>query len=52
MERCGYRFISDLLSLKTASYGALHLIVEIAVAKALTLDWRKAENVALTASSA
>ena len=57
MERCSHRFISDLLSLETASYGAMHLIVAIAATNALTLDWRnhdrrKAANVALTASLA
>jgi uncharacterized membrane protein len=32
----------DVLSLKTATYGIMHLVVAILVAYALTLDWRKA----------
>ena len=42
METCHHGFRSDLLSLKTASYAVMHLVVAIAVAYALTLDWRKA----------
>jgi uncharacterized membrane protein len=42
MDRCSHGFRSDLLSLKTGSYAAMHLLVAIAVAYALTLDWRKA----------
>ena len=39
---CNHSFSTDLLSLKTASYALMHLTVAIAVAYALTLDWRKA----------
>lgn len=42
MATCHHGFGSDLLSLKTASYAVMHLVVAIAVAYALTLDWRKA----------
>lgn len=42
MDRCSHSFGADLLSLKTASYAVMHLCVAIAVAYALTLDWRKA----------
>lgn len=42
MEHCSHSFGADLLSLKTASYAIMHLCVAIAVAYALTLDWRKA----------
>ena len=42
MNACNHGFKSDLLSLKTASYAIMHLVVAIAVAYALTLDWRKA----------
>ncbi|MFN3451076.1 MAG: DUF2061 domain-containing protein [Sphingorhabdus sp.] len=42
MDACSHGFRSDLLSLKTASYAVMHLCVAIAVAYALTLDWRKA----------
>lgn len=42
MDRCNHGFSSDLLSLKTASYAVMHLLVAITVAYALTLDWRKA----------
>ncbi len=42
MNTCNHGFKSDLLSLKTASYAIMHLMVAIAVAYALTLDWRKA----------
>lgn len=42
METCSHGFRSDLLSLKTGSYAVMHLLVAIAVAYALTLDWRKA----------
>jgi uncharacterized membrane protein len=42
MEPCSHSFGADLLSLKTASYAIMHLCVAIAVAYALTLDWRKA----------
>lgn len=42
METCSHGFKSDLLSLKTGSYAIMHLLVAIAVAYALTLDWRKA----------
>ncbi len=42
MAGCNHSFSADLLSLKTASYAAMHLIVAITVAYALTLDWRKA----------
>jgi len=39
---CGHSFSADVLSLKTASYAIMHLVVAILVAYALTLDWRKA----------
>lgn len=42
MDMCTHGFRSDLLSLKTGSYAVMHLVVAIAVAYALTLDWRKA----------
>lgn len=42
METCSHGFSSDLLSVKTGSYAVMHLLVAIAVAYALTLDWRKA----------
>lgn len=42
MDHCSHSFGADLLSLKTASYAIMHLCVAIAVAYALTLDWRKA----------
>lgn len=42
MQQCQHGFAADLLSLKTASYAIMHLCVAIAVAYALTLDWRKA----------
>lgn len=42
MQHCSHSFGADLLSLKTASYAIMHLCVAIAVAYALTLDWRKA----------
>lgn len=42
METCSHGFRSDLLSVKTGSYAVMHLLVAIAVAYALTLDWRKA----------
>ena len=40
MAGCNHSFSTDLLSLKTASYALMHLTVAIAVAYALTLDWR------------
>lgn len=42
MAGCNHSFSTDLLSWKTATYAAMHLTVAIAVAYALTLDWRKA----------
>lgn len=42
MPNCSHSFGADLLSPKTASYAIMHLAVAIAVAYALTLDWRKA----------
>jgi uncharacterized membrane protein len=42
MQQCQHGFAADLLSMKTASYAIMHLCVAIAVAYALTLDWRKA----------
>ena len=42
MRPCSHSFSADVLSLKTASYAIMHLVVAIAVAYALTLDWRKA----------
>jgi len=42
MQHCSHSFGADLLSVKTASYAIMHLCVAIAVAYALTLDWRKA----------
>lgn len=42
MPSCNNSFGADLLSPKTASYAIMHLFVAIAVAYALTLDWRKA----------
>lgn len=42
MAGCDHGFSADILSLKTANYAIMHLTVAIAVAYALTLDWRKA----------
>ena len=42
MRACNHSFSADLLSLKTASYAIMHLVVATLVAYALTLDWRKA----------
>ena len=42
MRACGHGFSADLLSVKTASYAVMHLLVAMMVAYALTLDWRKA----------
>ena len=42
MRACHHGFGADVLSLKTATYGIMHLVVAILVAYALTLDWRKA----------
>jgi uncharacterized membrane protein len=42
VQHCQHGFAADLLSLKTASYAIMHLCVAIAVAYALTLDWKKA----------
>ena len=39
---CRHCFSAYLLSWKTASYAAMHLCVAVAVAYALTQDWRKA----------
>lgn len=39
---CRHGFSAYLLSWKTASYAAMHLCVAVAVAYALTQDWRKA----------
>jgi uncharacterized membrane protein len=39
---CNHGFSADLLSLKTASYAVMHLVVATLVAFALTLDWRQA----------
>jgi uncharacterized membrane protein len=47
MAQCSQGFSADLLSLKTASYALMHLAVAIAVAYALTLDWRKALAIGL-----
>ncbi len=44
---CAHSFRVDLLSPKTASYAVMHLIVAIAVAFALTQDWRKALAIGL-----
>ena len=41
-KACRHGFSADILTLKTASYAVMHLVVAIAVAYALTLDWRKA----------
>lgn len=42
MAGCSHGFSVHLLSWKTASYAVMHLCVAVAVAYALTLDWRKA----------
>lgn len=42
MAGCSHGFTAQLLSWKTASYSIMHLCVAIAVAFALTQDWRKA----------
>jgi uncharacterized membrane protein len=42
MRTCSHGFSADMLSLKTATYAIMHLVVAILVAYALTLDWRKA----------
>jgi uncharacterized membrane protein len=42
MATCNHSFSADVLSLKTASYAIMHLVVAIAVAFVLTGDWRKA----------
>ena len=47
MPECSHGFSADLLSKKTASYAIMHLAVAIAVAYALTLDWRKALAIGL-----
>jgi uncharacterized membrane protein len=47
MQQCTHGFSADLLSLKTASYAVMHLAVAIAVAYALTFDWRKALAIGL-----
>lgn len=47
MAQCSHGFSADLLSMKTASYAVMHLIVAITVAYALTLDWRKALAIGL-----
>ncbi len=47
MQGCNHGFSADLLSLKTASYAVMHLVVATLVAYALTLDWRKALAIGL-----
>jgi uncharacterized membrane protein len=47
MRGCNHGFSADLLSLKTASYAVMHLVVATLVAYALTLDWRKAMAIGL-----
>ena len=42
MQACSHSFSASIFSAKTASYAVMHLVVAIAVAYALTLDWRKA----------
>ncbi|MES2903373.1 MAG: DUF2061 domain-containing protein [Pseudomonadota bacterium] len=42
MHACTHGFRATFFSAKTASYAAMHFVVAIAVAYALTLDWRKA----------
>jgi uncharacterized membrane protein len=42
MRVCGHGLGADILNLKTASYGIMHLLVAILVAYALTRDWGKA----------
>ncbi len=42
MRACNHGFSADLLSLKTASYALMHLVVACLVAYALTWDWRQA----------
>ena len=42
MRACGHGFSADVLSLKTATYAIMHLVVAVLVAYALTFDWRKA----------
>lgn len=47
MQVCNHGFKADVLSMKTASYAVMHLVVAIAVAFALTQDWRKALAIGL-----
>ena len=42
MRGCNHSFSADLLSVKTASYAVMHLVVATLVAYALTFDWRQA----------
>lgn len=42
MPACSHGFSATIFSAKTASYALMHLVVAIAVAYALTHDWRKA----------
>lgn len=42
MPACNHSFSASMVSMKTASYAIMHLLVAMAVAYALTLDWRKA----------
>lgn len=47
MADCMHSFSADLLSMKTGSYAVMYLLVAIAVAYALTLDWRQAIAIGL-----
>lgn len=47
MHACNHGFKADVLSMKTASYAVMHLVVAILVAFALTQDWRKALAIGL-----
>jgi uncharacterized membrane protein len=42
MAPCNHSFSAAMVSAKTISYALMHLTVAIAVAYALTLDWRQA----------
>lgn len=47
MRACNHGFSADVLSMKTASYAVMHLVVAILVAFALTQDWRQALAIGL-----
>jgi uncharacterized membrane protein len=47
MPACNHSFSASMVSLKTGSYAIMHLVVAVAVAYVLTLDWRKALAIGL-----